>query len=216
MERGIRKCLTFVIRQIAEISEIRNFCLWNPQSWVLQSGLQLKESGIPLTTRNPNASSNTEILGAERIQLLSQIPQLHEAILCCLDQTVYQHNRQSTTKEEMTSFIDSIPIIFCSVSVQLYITVEFKIIKVRTKHLLETASAVTEDCFHCHEIKKNNNKNKKLKPLNERSQEIKCYRRLKNIRHVQASGLCGEQCFSCLPKRFTQVYWWFSLSRHQN
>ena len=113
------KCRTSVISQIAGISEIRNFCLWNPQSWALQSGMQLKESGIPLTTRNPNASSNTEILGAERIQLLSQIPS-HEAILCCLDQTVYQHNRQSSTEEEMTSFIDSIPIIFCSVLVQLY------------------------------------------------------------------------------------------------
>ena len=77
------KCRTSVISQIAGISEIRNFCLWNPQSWALQSGMQLKESGIPITTRNPNASSNTEILGAERIQLLSQIPS-HEAILCCL------------------------------------------------------------------------------------------------------------------------------------
>ena len=113
------KCRTSVISQIAGISEIRNFCLWNPQSWALQSGMQLKEFGIPITTRNPNASSNTEILGAERIQLLSQIPS-HEAILCCLDQTVYQHNRQSSTEEEMTSFIDSIPIIFCSVLVQLY------------------------------------------------------------------------------------------------
>ena len=55
-----------------------------------------------------------------------------------------------------------------------------------------------------------------MKKLNERSQENKCYRRLKNLQHVQASGLCGAQCFSCLPKRFTQVYWWFSLSRHQN
>ena len=122
---------------------IRNFCLWNPQSWALQSGMQLKESGIPLTTRNPNASSNTEILGAERIQLLSQIHQLYEAILCCLDQSVYQHNRQSSTEEEMTSFIDSIPIIFGSVSVELYITVEFKIIKVRTNHLLEK---ISRDC----------------------------------------------------------------------
>ena len=113
------KCRTSVISQIAGISEIRNFCLWNPQSWALQSGMQLKEFGIPITTRNPNASSSTEILGAERIQLLSQIPS-HEAILCCLDQTVYQHNRQSSTEEEMTSFIDSIPIIFCSVLVQLY------------------------------------------------------------------------------------------------
>ena len=117
--------------------------------------MQLKESGIPLTTRNPNASSNTEILGAERIQLLSQIPQLHEAILCCLDQSVYQPNRQSSTKEEMTSFIDSIPIIFCSDSVQLYITVEFKIIKVfKGQNIYWKKSAVTLECFHCHEIKK--------------------------------------------------------------
>ena len=92
--------------------EIRNFCLWNPQSLALHSGMQLKESAIPLTTRNPNASSNTEILGTERIQLLSRIHKLHEVILCCLDQSVYQHNRQSSTKEKMTAFIDSIPIIF--------------------------------------------------------------------------------------------------------
>ena len=130
---------------------IRNFCLWNPQSWALQSGMQLKESAIPLTTRNPNASSNTEILGAERIQLLSQIPS-HEAILCCLDQSVYQHNRQSTTEEEMTSFIDSIPIIFCSVSVQLY-NYSWIHDKVRTKHLLESISRVSVECFNCHEIK---------------------------------------------------------------
>ena len=26
----------------------RNFCLWNPESWVFESGIQLKESGIPI------------------------------------------------------------------------------------------------------------------------------------------------------------------------
>ena len=28
-----------------------NFCLWNPKSWSLESGIQLKESGIPLTNK---------------------------------------------------------------------------------------------------------------------------------------------------------------------
>ena len=33
-----------------------NFCLWHPESWALESGRQLKESGISLTIgiRNPN------------------------------------------------------------------------------------------------------------------------------------------------------------------
>ena len=32
-----------------------NFCLWNPESWALESGIQLKESRIPLKVgiRNP-------------------------------------------------------------------------------------------------------------------------------------------------------------------
>ena len=34
-----------------------NFCLWNRKSWVLESGIQLKESGIPLTIGIQNASS---------------------------------------------------------------------------------------------------------------------------------------------------------------
>ena len=34
------------------------FELWNPESWALENGIQLKESGIPLTTgiRNPNST----------------------------------------------------------------------------------------------------------------------------------------------------------------
>ena len=35
----------------------RNFCLWNPESWALESGIQLKEIGIPLTIRIWNKSS---------------------------------------------------------------------------------------------------------------------------------------------------------------
>ena len=34
-----------------------NFCLWNPESWALESGIQLKESGIPLTIGIQNPSS---------------------------------------------------------------------------------------------------------------------------------------------------------------
>ena len=35
----------------------RNFCLWNPESWAFESGIQLKESGIPLTIGIQNLSS---------------------------------------------------------------------------------------------------------------------------------------------------------------
>ena len=34
-----------------------NFCLWNPESWALESGTQLKVSEIPLTIRIQNPSS---------------------------------------------------------------------------------------------------------------------------------------------------------------
>ena len=36
-------------------SEFRNpgnCCSWNPKSWALDSGVQIKESGIPLTIEN--------------------------------------------------------------------------------------------------------------------------------------------------------------------
>ena len=39
------------------ISESGNFCWWNGISWALESGIQLKESGIPLTTGIQNSSS---------------------------------------------------------------------------------------------------------------------------------------------------------------
>ena len=34
----------------------RNFCLWNPESWAFESGIRLKESGIPLTIGIQNLS----------------------------------------------------------------------------------------------------------------------------------------------------------------
>ena len=39
---------------------IRNqgkICMWNPESWALESGIQLKESGIPLAIGIQNPSS---------------------------------------------------------------------------------------------------------------------------------------------------------------
>ena len=33
---------------LCQIKVSGNFCLWNPESWALESGKQLKESGIPL------------------------------------------------------------------------------------------------------------------------------------------------------------------------
>ena len=39
------------------------FCSWNPESWVLKSGIQLKESGISLTIgiQSPVLLTNTRI-----------------------------------------------------------------------------------------------------------------------------------------------------------
>ena len=35
--------------------------MWNPESWALESGVQLKESGIPLVIESENPSSKTGI-----------------------------------------------------------------------------------------------------------------------------------------------------------
>ena len=35
----------------------RKFCLWNPRSWVVESGIQFKESVLPLTIGIQNSSS---------------------------------------------------------------------------------------------------------------------------------------------------------------
>ena len=41
------------------------FCLWNPESWVLESRIQLYESGIPLTTEIQNPSSTDKYWNPE-------------------------------------------------------------------------------------------------------------------------------------------------------
>ena len=49
-------------------SEFRNpgnFCLWNWRSWVLESGIQLKESGFPLTIGIQNPSSTDKYWNPE-------------------------------------------------------------------------------------------------------------------------------------------------------
>ena len=61
----------------------RNFCLWNPESWALESGIQLKESGIPLTIGIQNPSSTA--LTKTRIQYLeSGIHGVESRIQDCL------------------------------------------------------------------------------------------------------------------------------------
>ena len=41
----------------------KNFYLWNPESWALESGMELKESRIPLTIviRNPSSTDMSVI-----------------------------------------------------------------------------------------------------------------------------------------------------------
>ena len=41
------------------------FCLWNPESWALESRIQLYESGIPLTTEIQNPSSTDKYWNPE-------------------------------------------------------------------------------------------------------------------------------------------------------
>ena len=49
------------------ILDLRNICLCNPESWPLESGIQLQDSGIPLTIgiRNPNSTGKSRIHGVE-------------------------------------------------------------------------------------------------------------------------------------------------------
>ena len=39
------------------IRNLGKICMWNPESWALESGVQLKESGIPLAIGIENPSS---------------------------------------------------------------------------------------------------------------------------------------------------------------
>ena len=54
------------------------FCLWNPESWGLESGIQLKESGILLTIGIQNPSSTDKygnpVPGIRNPQRLLQNP----------------------------------------------------------------------------------------------------------------------------------------------
>ena len=49
------------------------FCLWNPESWVLDSGIQLKESGIPLKIGIQNSSS--------RDKYWNPVPEIRKTVL---------------------------------------------------------------------------------------------------------------------------------------
>ena len=46
----------------------RNFCLWNPESWALESRLQFKEFGIPLTIGIRNPSSTDKESGIQYLE----------------------------------------------------------------------------------------------------------------------------------------------------
>ena len=57
---------SIVLCKVIRIPDFVDFCLWNLESWALESGFQLAESGIPLMfgiqnqappTRNPKSSS---------------------------------------------------------------------------------------------------------------------------------------------------------------
>ena len=43
--------------------ESKSLCFWNPEPWASESAIQLKESGIPVTTgiRNPSSSDNKNL-----------------------------------------------------------------------------------------------------------------------------------------------------------
>ena len=72
----VLKCLVVRIRNPG------NSCLWNPGSRVLESEIQLKDNGIPLTIgiRNPRSTNNES-----RIQYLkSEIPSVGSRIEGCL------------------------------------------------------------------------------------------------------------------------------------
>ena len=44
--------------KVSGFQNLGNFCSWDPVSWALESGIQLKESGMPLKTaiRNPSST----------------------------------------------------------------------------------------------------------------------------------------------------------------
>ena len=88
----LHSTVTILHARVALQSRVRNLgnlCSWNPESWVLETGIQLKESGIPLTIGIQNPSSTDKYwnpvpgirnprCGIQNTRL-SQIP-LHRAI----------------------------------------------------------------------------------------------------------------------------------------
>ena len=46
---------------VRESGNGENFCLWNPESWALESGIQLKESRIPLNDWNPQRLESSTV-----------------------------------------------------------------------------------------------------------------------------------------------------------
>ena len=64
---GITPCEGIRERFTCGILDLRNICLCNPESWPLESGIQLQESGIPLTIgiQNPNFTGKSGIHGVE-------------------------------------------------------------------------------------------------------------------------------------------------------
>ena len=63
-----------------------NLCLWNPESWALESGIQLKESGIPLTIEIRNQSSTDKESGIQYFE--SEMHGVESRIQDCLTTSV--------------------------------------------------------------------------------------------------------------------------------
>ena len=106
-------------KQPCKESEFRNprkFCLWNPKSWVLESGIQLEESRIPLTIGIHNPSSTDKdhgirnlefvIRGVEsRIQDCLEFPYTGRQ-LCFFNLTYYNSNKKSWSQlKTLQSFL---------------------------------------------------------------------------------------------------------------
>ena len=68
---GITPCEGIRKRFTCGILDLRNICSCNPESWPLESGIQLQESGIPLTIgiRNPNFTGKSGIHGVALCEL---------------------------------------------------------------------------------------------------------------------------------------------------
>ena len=85
LDKSIKRVLYWVVtskgslapRKGILISDQGNFCLWNLESWALESGMQLKESGIPLTIaiRNPSSTDKKSRIQSPRLSWVF----LHEA-----------------------------------------------------------------------------------------------------------------------------------------